>query len=221
MPLVTRQATQGNLFSQAIEPPNWLNGDMWVDTDNANVAVNRSGTAQQIAPGTTAAGDILFSNGANTVDNLAIGTALQILQTNAGADAPEWAAAPASVTVSIQNAEISADITTTSTTIVDATGLQITLADRSGGFHYTVANLVHLNSNTGVGNHFRWNDGGTIGNAMREHCDVGANNYIVNITINGALDGGDLQLEWKTDANTATLQGDSANRSDVVVLEVS
>ena len=51
MPLVTRTSQQGNLFRQAVEPPNWLNGDMWVDTDNAKVAVNRSGTAQRIAPG--------------------------------------------------------------------------------------------------------------------------------------------------------------------------
>lgn len=91
MPLVTRAGDRGQLFKQATEPSGWLNADMWVDTDNSNVAVNRSGTAQQIAPGTTAAGDVLFSNGANTIDNLAIGTATQVLTTNAGADAPEWA----------------------------------------------------------------------------------------------------------------------------------
>lgn len=39
-----------------------------------------------------AAGDILYHNGTNLL-RLAIGTALQVLRTNAGATAPEWAAA--------------------------------------------------------------------------------------------------------------------------------
>lgn len=90
MPLVTRAGDRGQLFRQATEPGGWLNGDMWVDTDNSNVAVNRSGTAQRIAPGTTAAGDVLFSNGVNTITSLAIGTAAQALVVNSGATAPEW-----------------------------------------------------------------------------------------------------------------------------------
>jgi len=93
MPLVTRAGNRGVLFKQAIEPSNWENGDIWVDTDNANVAVNRSGTAQRIAPGTTAAGDVLFSNGASTIDNLAIGAAGEVLLVNSGGDAPEWGTA--------------------------------------------------------------------------------------------------------------------------------
>jgi len=52
MPLVTRQANQGNLFSQADEPTDWLNGDIWVDTDNSNVFVNNGGSAVQIGIGT-------------------------------------------------------------------------------------------------------------------------------------------------------------------------
>ena len=49
MPLVTRQANQGNLFVEAEEPQTWSNGDLWVDTDTAILSVNRSGTAKRIA----------------------------------------------------------------------------------------------------------------------------------------------------------------------------
>ena len=48
MPLVTRQANQGNLYRQADEPADWLNGDLWVDTDDGKVYVNISGTATVI-----------------------------------------------------------------------------------------------------------------------------------------------------------------------------
>ncbi|MEE9215743.1 MAG: hypothetical protein V3U54_13390 [Thermodesulfobacteriota bacterium] len=73
MPLVTRQANQGRLFVQATEPADWLNGDLWVDTDNSNVFVNNSGTAVSIGVGT-------------------LGAATEVLTVNAGADEVEWAA---------------------------------------------------------------------------------------------------------------------------------
>lgn len=49
MPLVTRQANQGNLFVEADEPQSWSNGDLWVDTDTAVLSVNKSGTAKRQA----------------------------------------------------------------------------------------------------------------------------------------------------------------------------
>lgn len=73
MPLVTRTSVQGNMFRQATEPTNWQNGDIWVDTDNANVSVNNSGTAVQIGIGT-------------------LGTVAQAVSVNAGATALEYAA---------------------------------------------------------------------------------------------------------------------------------
>ena len=48
MPLVTRQANQGNLFKQATEPPDWLNGDLWSDTTNDSLKLNVSGTATNV-----------------------------------------------------------------------------------------------------------------------------------------------------------------------------
>ena len=45
MPLVTRTAVSGNVYRQATEPSDWLNGDLWIDTDNGQAYVNVNGTA--------------------------------------------------------------------------------------------------------------------------------------------------------------------------------
>ena len=49
MPLVTRQANQGNLFKQATEPPDWLDGDLWSDTTDGALKLNVGGTATTVA----------------------------------------------------------------------------------------------------------------------------------------------------------------------------
>jgi len=93
MPLVNR-ANLSKVFRQPDEPADWLNGELWVDTDNANVFVNDSGTALQVGSSTTALtteGDTLFRN-ATVPARLAIGAATEVYTVNAGADAPEWAA---------------------------------------------------------------------------------------------------------------------------------
>ena len=48
MPLVTRQANQGNLFKQDTEPPDWQDGDLWSDTTDNSLKLNVSGTATDI-----------------------------------------------------------------------------------------------------------------------------------------------------------------------------
>jgi len=90
MPLVTRFADRGSFFRQALVPPNWLNGDLWVDTDNSNLAVNRSGTTVQTALGTFVQGDILHASTTDTLTRLAKGTADQVLTMNDAATLPNW-----------------------------------------------------------------------------------------------------------------------------------
>ena len=48
MPLVTRTSTQGNLYKEATEPPNWLDGDLWSDTAGNSLKLNDGGTAKSI-----------------------------------------------------------------------------------------------------------------------------------------------------------------------------
>ena len=48
MPLVTRQANQGNIFNTPTEPPDWLNGDLWSDTTDNLLKLNNGGTAELV-----------------------------------------------------------------------------------------------------------------------------------------------------------------------------
>lgn len=52
MPLVTRSNFNAQVFRQADEPSDWVNGDIWVDTDNGKAYTNNSGTAQAITTNT-------------------------------------------------------------------------------------------------------------------------------------------------------------------------
>ena len=52
MPLVTRQANQGNLFKTATEPPDWLDGDLWSNTTSNKLNLNVGGTAIEIGKST-------------------------------------------------------------------------------------------------------------------------------------------------------------------------
>lgn len=52
MPLVTRNTEQGNVYRTDTEPPNWLNGDIWVDTDDSTMYVNNGGTAEVVGTNT-------------------------------------------------------------------------------------------------------------------------------------------------------------------------
>ncbi len=48
MPLVTRQVNQGNVFKQALEPTDWLDGDLWSDTTSGELKLNVSGVAVSV-----------------------------------------------------------------------------------------------------------------------------------------------------------------------------
>ena len=58
MPLVTRQANQGNLFKTPTEPPDWLDGDLWSDTTENSLKINDGGAAKIV--GRTIAELIMF-----------------------------------------------------------------------------------------------------------------------------------------------------------------
>lgn len=57
MPYVSRTSNIGSLFKQASEPANWVNADLWADTDASprTLYINNNGTA--LALGVGAVGD--------------------------------------------------------------------------------------------------------------------------------------------------------------------
>jgi len=66
MPLVTRTSTQGNLFKQATEPTQWVNADLWSDSDSTprSLFINNDGTALEL--GVFSEGDGQLTNSQTT-----------------------------------------------------------------------------------------------------------------------------------------------------------
>lgn len=104
MPYVTRLSTQGNVYRQATEPTGWLNGDLWIDTDDGSVYVNISGTATLVAP-VTASSTTTFTN--KTIDEDATGNSITNLANANIKAAAAIAYSKLNLTTSILNADIS------------------------------------------------------------------------------------------------------------------
>lgn len=106
---------------------------LWMLTDDSPV------TWREILTGTAggsvatdaiwdAAGDLAVGSGANTAAKLTMGSALQNLRVNAGATGLEWAApAGGGGGQELGYAELSADFSTASTSLVDVTGFAVTV----------------------------------------------------------------------------------------------
>jgi len=100
--------------------PAWTQGAFSHLSGNATVAQGGTNLTSYTA------GDILYATGATTLAKLGIGTANQILQTNAGATAPEWVANPAALDSSYEISNL------TYVTSVAASALTVTLKDKAG-----------------------------------------------------------------------------------------
>ena len=140
-----------------------------------DVAIADGGTGQSTATAafdalapTTTAGDVIYHNGTDNI-RLGIGTALQVLRTNAGATAPEWATAAGGGDVTASGTLTSGSLivgggttvvaaTTTGTGVVTALGINVgsagapvvqngALGTPSSG---TATNLTGLPLSTGV-----------------------------------------------------------------------
>jgi hypothetical protein len=91
-----------------------------------------------------AAGDLIVGTANDTVGRLGIGTALQVLRTNAGATAPEWAPAAAQKVVQIVNTQATASATGTTILPNDGTIPQITEGDQYMSLAITPANVNNI-----------------------------------------------------------------------------
>lgn len=111
-------------------------------TNSDTIPVNRGGT--NITSYTV--GDLLYASGATTLSKLAIGTAGQVLKTNAGATAPEWGSAASALAVAAKTADytlLSTDDFITVDSDADANGFTITLPDNATntGKVYTIKRI--------------------------------------------------------------------------------
>ena len=96
----------------------------------------------------TTTGDVIYSSSGSTPARLGIGTALQVLRTNAGATAPEWAAAAAGDVGCVAFQQAVSFAYTSGTVMI--LPLASELFD-SGGFHDNVTNNSRITIPTGKG----------------------------------------------------------------------
>ena len=116
MVLVTRAGNASQVYKQATEPSEWLNGDVWVDTDDGKLYVNVSGTATEkgsaitsgstVYPHSTTIGDYTAPTTA-TSSTVAAADIVDAYTTNTG-----WTQVGVGITVDSGVADKVASITT-------------------------------------------------------------------------------------------------------------
>ncbi|RUV12406.1 MULTISPECIES: hypothetical protein [unclassified Mesorhizobium] len=95
--IVTPTITQPSLtLKQSATPTPTAEGDIQWDTDDNVLAIGDSAATRLFVPvpANTAVGDVEYFSAAKATARLAIGTAGQVMQVNAGATAPQWATVP-------------------------------------------------------------------------------------------------------------------------------
>lgn len=124
-----------------------------------------------------------------------------------------------------QRVEKSGDITTTSTTYVDTTGMTLTLANRAGGkfFAQHIANGSNSNQERNITTRFV--------EGITNHEGLTYKSYDINTNVNidgtvgnplsGDLDGDALKIQWKVNSDTGSYYGVSDRFSHMEVIEIS
>ncbi len=110
-----------------------------------------------------AAGDLLVGTAADTVARLPLGSALQVLRVNAGATAPEWAAASAGAVSVIARTVLGSDTASVDFTSIPGTyeNLMITYVARGTGSN--TWSRVWLRFNGDSGSNYQYGNGGRAG----------------------------------------------------------
>lgn len=177
-----------------------MSGDATIGADGAVAIAANAVQGTDIALASEATGDIMYSDGTDWV-RLPVGTALQVLRTNAGATAPEWATAIStldntSAWTAIQKLDAGITVDTTNF-IVDGANGNVTTAGtlNVAGLTTVGANIISDTDST--------DDLGATGTRW-------ANIYADGLTGNTiALDGG-------TGVNTLTITDNVADALSIV-----
>ena len=163
----------------------------------------------------TTAGDIIYRNATVPV-RLGIGTAGQVLKVNSGATAPEWGTSASGASAYGKTLTAGANKSTTSTSFVaiDSTNLRIT-ATPSGTI--AVATCTGFLTNSGVTtSEWRVNAGAGTTYGFQSYNSSYEGTTIPKVTLTFVITGltagtsYNFDWEWKVNAGTTTMIGDTA-----------
>lgn len=191
-------------------------------------AISQGGTGQTTATAafdalapTTTQGDIIYHNGTDNV-RLAKGTAAQVLTMNAGATAPEWATA--SSTPAYQKTKLTTgDVSTTSTTLVDMTGVTVSITTGARPVHISFSGS-HSGTATAITT-FNVDIDGTLqfGTSGIAYQTYGAAGYGICIAFDSdVLTAGShtIKIQWKVNTGTGVMKADSVCPAILSVHEI-
>lgn len=102
-----------NLVNSNLDSTNLASNAAIADTQLAQITTAGKVAIAALTVSSQAAGDIIQATGASTWARLGIGTALQVLRTNAGATAVEWATSTTAATQAEQEAASSTTVSVT------------------------------------------------------------------------------------------------------------
>lgn len=125
------------------------------------------------------------------------------------------------VTITRQNRTQTANFSTTSTTFVDVTDYNLTLATRVGGLFFASVNGVYSN-NASTASLMRIVEGST-NHAGTQVNSIAGSKTEISRSLTGVLDGDLLKVQIRTTSGTYSIFGESAQdrQSIIEVIEIS
>ena len=190
-------------------------------THDSTIVQDGGSLAANVTQFGLAAGSVLYSDGSN-IQELAVGSAADVLTVNGAATAPEWATAGGGLANT--NRQVISGMTngqtTTSTVFVDITNGSATLTNSAGGSAFIYFSYCCENSSIGVGGACV-NIGGVDTSQIEDQ--TAPTSYRACISGCGAMastNGDTVQTRWRTGSGTRLLYNQALRESLCQIFEI-
>ena len=170
------------------------------------------------ASGSLVQGDIFIVDSSTNLVRLARGADDTILKMN-GSN-PNWEAESGGATTAVQRVVLGSTFNTDSTSLVDVTGMTVTLPDNSGHSFISFIMCMEMNDGTGLIG-LRLVDGSTNLNGITMTAQTAEQLEVLTYPYCAANDGQVIKLQAKVNANDVDIIAGAMQSSEISVLNVS